>query len=65
MSQVPAVLHAEGSENSDRTVADPLQYGPSAQQSRGPATRFRNPPAGELKANIAGGAKTPGWSNFR
>ena len=56
------VLHAEGSANSDGTLADSLQHGPSTQQSRGPATRSRNPLACELRTNIVGGIKTPGWS---
>ena len=41
-----------------------LWKGPEAvaQQSRGPATRTRNPPACELRTNMVGGVKTPGWS---
>jgi hypothetical protein len=57
-----AVLHAQRSADSDRTLADPLQHGSSAQQSRRPTTGSRNPPACELKANIVGRTKTPGWS---
>ena len=65
VSQWRAVLHAQGREKSDPTVADTLQYGPTAQRSRGPATRSRNPPAGELRTDIDDGTKTPDWSKFR
>ena len=37
-------------------------HNPPAQQSRGPATCPRNPPACELRTNMVGGTKTPGWS---
>src|SRR5215472_10838560 len=62
VSQGRAVLYTEGSADSDGALADPRQHGPSAQQSRGPATRSRNLPACELKAHMVGGTKTPGWS---
>src|SRR5262249_48778041 len=61
-SQRGTVLHAERSPDHHRTLEDSLQHGPSAQQSRGPATRSRNHPACELRTNMGGGTKTPGWS---
>ncbi len=61
-SQRGTVLHAERSPDHHRTLEDSLQHGPSAQQSRGPATRSRNYPACELRTNMVGGTKTPGWS---
>jgi hypothetical protein len=61
-SQRGTVLHAERSPDHHRTPEDSLQHGPSAQQSRGPATRSRNYPACELRTNMVGGTKTPGWS---
>src|ERR1700752_365636 len=61
-SQRGTVLHAERSPDHHRTLEDSLQHGPSAQQSRGPATRSRNYPAGELRTNMVGGIKTPGWA---
>lgn len=61
-SQRGTVLHAERSPDHHRTLEDSLQHGPSAQQSRGPATRSRNYPACELRTNMEGGTKTPGWS---
>src|SRR6185295_20415237 len=57
--------HAERSPDHHRTLEDSLQHGPSAQQSRGPATRSRNYPACELRTNMVGGTKTPGWSMAR
>src|SRR6185436_437005 len=64
-SQRGTVLHAERSPDHHRTLEDSLQHGPSAQQSRGPATRSRNYPACELRTNMVGGTKTPGWSMAR
>src|SRR5215831_11552463 len=61
-SQRGTVLHAERSPDHHRTLEDSLQHGPSAQQSQGPATRSRNYPACELRTNMGGGTKTPGWS---
>src|SRR5262249_28597345 len=61
-SQRGTVLHAERSPDHHRTLEDSLQHGPSAQQSRGPATRSRNYPACELRTNMVGGTTTPGWS---
>src|SRR5215510_1362238 len=61
-SQRGTVLHAERSPDHHRTLEDSLQHGPSAQQSRGPATRSRNYPACELRTNMGGGTTTPGWS---
>ena len=61
-SQRGTVLHAERSPDHHRTLEDSLQHGPSTQQSRGPATRSRNYPACELRTNMVGGTKTPGWS---
>ena len=61
-SQRGTVLHAERSPDHHRTLEDSLQHGPSTQQSRGPATRSRNYPASELRTNMVGGTKTPGWS---
>src|SRR5262249_4796243 len=61
-SQRGTVLHAERSPDHHRTLEDSLQHGPSAQQSRGPATRSRNYPACELRTNMGGGTKTPSWS---
>ena len=61
-SQRGTVLHAERSPDHHRTLENSLQHGPSAQQSRGPATRSRNYPACELRTNMVGGTKTPGWS---
>src|SRR6185436_16890906 len=61
-SQRGTVLHAERSPDHHRTLEDSLQHGPSAQQSRGPATRSRNYPDCELRTNMVGGTKTPGWS---
>src|SRR6185295_3246523 len=58
-----AVLHTQGSTDHDGPLENALQHGPSAQQSRGPATRTRNPSACELRTNIVGGTKTPGWSH--
>ncbi len=57
-----AVLHTQGSTDHDGPLENSLQHGPSAQQSRGPATRTRNRPACELRTNMVGGTKTPGWS---
>src|SRR5215472_15631631 len=62
VSQWRAVLDAPRSADSDGTLADPRPYRPSAQESRGPATRSRSPPACELKAHMVGGTNTPGWS---
>src|SRR4029077_16311874 len=64
-SQRGTVLHAERSPDHHRTLEDSLQHGPSAQQSRGPATRSRNYPTCELRTNMVGGTKTPGWSEPR
>ena len=63
-SQRGTVLHAERSPDHHRTLEDSLQHGPSAQQSREPATRSRNYPACELRTNMVGGTKTPGWSEI-
>jgi hypothetical protein len=57
-----AVLHAYRSAGPDGILADPLQHGPSTQQSRGPTTRSQNHPACGLRANMIGGTTTPGWS---
>lgn len=57
-----ALLHAQRSADSDRMVADPLQHGPPAQPSRGPATRSRNPSAYELTTHRVGGTTTGGRS---
>ena len=62
VSERRAVLHTQGSADPDRTLADPLQHGPSTQQSRRPATRSRNHPACELRANMVGGTNILGWS---
>src|SRR5215510_13273445 len=61
-SQRGTVLHAERSPDHHRTLEDSLQHGPSVQQSRWSATRSRNYPACELRTNMGGGTKTPGWS---
>ena len=62
VSERRGVLHAQGSADPDGTLADPLQQGPPTQQSRRPATRSRNHPACELRANMVGGTNIPGWS---
>jgi hypothetical protein len=59
-----AVLHTQRSTGHDGPLENALQHGPSAQQSRGPATHTRNPPACERRTNMVGGTKTPGWSVF-
>ena len=56
-SQRGTVLHAGRSPDHHRTLEDSLQHGPSAQQSRGPATRSRNYPDCELRTNMVGGRK--------
>src|SRR5262245_46384674 len=56
-SQRGTVLHAERSPDHHRTLEDSLQHGPSAQQSREPATRSRNYPACELRTNMGGGTQ--------
>src|SRR5262245_42647219 len=61
-SQRGTVLHAERGPDHHRTLEDSLQHGPSAQQSREPATRARDYPACELRTHMGGGTKTPGWS---
>ena len=48
----------------DGPLEHALQHGPSAQQSRGSATRTRNLPGCELRTNMVGGTKTPGWSEL-
>jgi len=62
VSEWRAVLHAQRSAGPHGMLAEALQHGPSTQQSRGAATRSRNHPACELRANMVGGTKTPGWS---
>src|SRR5215469_12815198 len=62
VSRRGAVLYTARSADPNGPLADALQHGPSAQQSRGPATRSRNLPACELKANMVGGTKNPGRS---
>jgi len=64
VSRRGTVLYTQGSADHDGTLAETLQHGPSARQSRRPATRSRNHPACELKTNMVGGTTTPGWSFF-
>lgn len=65
VGHVVTVLHVfERLGVSDGTLADPLQYDPSAQEPRGPATGSRNDPACELITHMVGGTITLGWSHL-
>src|SRR6185503_7846755 len=64
VSRRGTVLCTQGSADHDGTLTETLQHGPSARQSKRPATRSRNHPACELKTNMVGGTTTPGWSFF-
>src|SRR5262245_15546353 len=61
VSRRGTVLYTQGSADHDATLAETLQHGPSARQSRRPATRSRNHLACELRPHLVGGTKTQGW----
>ena len=52
VSRRGTVLCTQGSADHDGTLTETLQHGPSARQSKRPATRSRNHPACELKTNM-------------
>src|SRR5262249_19129822 len=65
VSRRRAVLYAARSAVPDGPLVDSLQHGPSAQQSRGPATRSRIPSGCELKTHMVDGTKNSGRSGGR